>query len=112
MVMQPLPENGEVERSSIGWRRRLAYLRICLNYASQRKTMLGLLPFMALDFAISGEQKLSRLSWDRLRQRPHSGVLLYESRRRYRFEDFCKAMAAAESYLSVDLGKQDRHPQS
>lgn len=112
VVMQPLPENGKVERSGIGWRRRLAYLRLCLNYASQRKTMLGLLPFMALDFAISGEQKLSRLSWDRLRQRPHSGALLYEKRRRYRFEDFCKAMAAAESYLSVDFGKQDRHMQS
>ncbi|KQQ87768.1 PIG-L deacetylase family protein [Massilia sp. Leaf139] len=79
-VLSPLVENGEVERLPIPWRRRLAYLRLCLQYPSQRTTWIGLFPFVLLHYVFDGRQALQTVSIERIGQRPHEGILYYEQR--------------------------------
>lgn len=95
VVARPLPSAGAVEEEKIPLGRRLAYLRLCLSYATQRKTMLGLLPFLAIDYLISGRQKLLPLGVPQPDRRPHPGALLYERRKRFRFEDLASRLKSA-----------------
>lgn len=80
-VLSPLAENGPVERLSIPWGRRMAYLRLCLQYPSQRMTWIGLFPFVLLHYVLDGRQALQAVSVERIGQRPHGGALYYEQRR-------------------------------
>lgn len=80
-VMAPLADNGTVERISIPWRRRLRFIGHCMSYPSQFKSWLGLLPFAALHYLITGEERVQPVSGARLVQRPHEGTLYYEKRR-------------------------------
>jgi LmbE family N-acetylglucosaminyl deacetylase len=79
-VLKPLPMNGVVEEVRIPWKHRLYFLRYCLCYPSQAVTWLGIFPFVVLHYLSSGKQMLQPVSFDRLLDRPHDGVLYYEKR--------------------------------
>lgn len=79
-VLTPLAANGPVVRRRLGLRERLAQLRVCLSYPSQRRTWLGLFPFVALHMLWHGDAALQPLSVARLGERPHAGPLYYEKR--------------------------------
>lgn len=79
-TFSPLPDNGPVETSAIAWRRKLRYLRLCLQYRSQWKTWLGLLPMYAINLVARGQQILQPLNPGRLAYPPHEGRCLYERR--------------------------------
>lgn len=79
-VLSPLAANGPVEFQRIGWAKRLAYLRLCLAYPSQRTTWIGLFPFVLLHYLLDGRQAVQAASMERLQQRPHAGTLYYEQR--------------------------------
>jgi LmbE family N-acetylglucosaminyl deacetylase len=85
-VLSPLATNGPLERVVIPWRRRLSYLRLCLQYPSQLKTWIGLFPFVLLNYLLKGRQTVQPVSVARLDQRPHEGTLYYEYRRFYSWE--------------------------
>jgi LmbE family N-acetylglucosaminyl deacetylase len=79
-VLSPLEANGPVERQPIKWTRRVAYLCLCLQYPSQAKTWIGLLPFVLLHYLLDGRQALQAVSLERLQHRPHPDTLYYEQR--------------------------------
>jgi LmbE family N-acetylglucosaminyl deacetylase len=85
-VLAPLPGNGPVESFSIPPSRRLAYLRLCLQYPSQWKTWIGLFPFVLLHYIVHGRQTLQAVRIERLDERPHAGTLYYEQRNFCRWE--------------------------
>ncbi|MBM3527016.1 MAG: PIG-L family deacetylase [Alphaproteobacteria bacterium] len=87
-VLAPISENGPVDSTPIPASRRVRYLRLCLTYRSQLKSMTGLMPFIASHYAIRGTQDLQRIDPVRLRERPHPGPLLYERMRGGTFESF------------------------
>lgn len=79
-VLKPISENGVVNKQTISFKNRLRFLRYCLSYPSQRKTWIGLLPFVAMRYLFSPCQELQEVSIERLKSRPHSGKLYYEKR--------------------------------
>lgn len=111
VVFRPLAANGRIIRSAIPSRRRLAYLRYCLIYATQRKTMAGLVPFMALDYLIDRHQKLQPVSSARLAERPHPGKLLYEKRGRASFEQVAAAIATLGFPVPIEISTAAHPPE-
>ncbi len=91
-VMTPLPQNGPVRERAIPWRARLAYLRHCLSYPSQRGTWIGLFPFVLLHYLTRGAQLLQPVDPARLNQRPHPGALYYEKRRFFSWDRMARAL--------------------
>jgi LmbE family N-acetylglucosaminyl deacetylase len=83
-VLSPLAANGPAETVRIPLARRLAYLRLCLQYPSQRMTWIGLFPFVLLHYLVRGTQTLQGVSLARMEERPHAGMLYYE------YRDFCR----------------------
>lgn len=79
-VFNPLADNGAVILREITLRNRVRFLRYCLSYPSQRRTWLGLFPFVLFHYLHSGTQQLQRASTLRLAARPHAGALYYEKR--------------------------------
>jgi LmbE family N-acetylglucosaminyl deacetylase len=93
-VLAPLPENGPVRASAIAWRERLLHLRLCLSYPSQRKTWIGLFPFVALAYLTRGVQSLQPVAPERIASRPHAGKLYYEKRQFFTWEQMNEAIGA------------------
>lgn len=93
-VLNPLSLNGKPERTPIAWRDRLRFLAFCLSYSSQAKAWLGLFPFVLLHYLTRGEQVLQSVSLERIRQRPHTGALYYESRRFFTWEQMVAKLSA------------------
>lgn len=85
-VLMPLGANGAVQQTAIPWRKRLAYLRLCLSYPSQLVTWIGLFPFVLLHYVVRGKQAVQAVQSDRTRERPHGGMLYYEYRGFYQWE--------------------------
>jgi LmbE family N-acetylglucosaminyl deacetylase len=79
-VLTPLAANGPVEASRIPFSRRLAYLRLCLQYPSQPITWIGLFPFVLLHYMLRGKQTLQAVNLERIKEKPHAGTLYYEHR--------------------------------
>lgn len=79
-VLSPLGANGAAAVIRLGPGRRLAYTLLCLRYASQWKTWVGLFPFVALHFLLAGRQASQALDPARLAAPPHEGPPLYERR--------------------------------
>jgi hypothetical protein len=92
-VLAPLATNGIVERSVIPFAQRLRYLRLCLSYPSQRITWLGLFPFVFLHYLLRGVQTLQPVTLARTLERPHPGMLYYEYRQFYRWEQLQERLA-------------------
>ncbi|HEB52540.1 MAG TPA: PIG-L family deacetylase [bacterium] len=93
-VLTPLPQNGSVEARRLSLHQRLRNLRLCLGYPSQRRTWLGLLPFVAARLLLDGRQTLQRLHLERVADRPHGGRLYYEKRGFLTFDRLQQAIAA------------------
>lgn len=93
-VLAPLPQNGPVRSWSIPWRARRTYLSHCLSYPSQRKTWIGLFPFVLLHYLVHGTQALQPVDPARLAQRPHPGPLYYEKRRFFSWDRMVRALDA------------------
>ena len=83
-----LPENGEPVFARISWKQRIKFITFCFFYSSQIKTWLGLFPFFLIHYLFNGTQALQRTSADRIHLPPHAGVLLYERRGVYSYEEF------------------------
>lgn len=96
-VLSPLAQNGPVERSRIGVVDRFRQLRHCLRYPSQRRTWIGLLPFVALRLLSRGRQSLQRVQLARIAERPHEGPLYYEKRGFLAYERMREAIDAWRS---------------
>jgi hypothetical protein len=79
-TLSPLPENGFVNQSPIGWRDRLRYVRLCLSYPSQWRTWIGLFPFACAHYVCHGVQQLQYVDNARILQPPHARPLYYERR--------------------------------
>jgi LmbE family N-acetylglucosaminyl deacetylase len=79
-VMRPLPMNGPVEPVAVPWKHRIAFMRHCLSYPSQRKTWIGLFPFVLLHYVFGGRDAMQPVAPERLASRPHEGPLYYERR--------------------------------
>ncbi|MGY4493056.1 PIG-L deacetylase family protein [Pseudomonas sp. TE3610] len=91
-AMSALPENGPVERQSIGWRDRLRYIKLCLSYPSQWRSWIGLFPFVGGHYFIFGVQTLQGVNRQRLKERPHQGPLYYEKRGFLDWPTMCTAI--------------------
>ncbi len=99
-LQSPLPENGSVDRKSIGLLDRLRYVGLCLSYPSQWRTWLGLFPFACFNYLFVGVQQLQSVDRLRLNQPPHVRPLYYERRA---FLDWPTLRAAVES---IDIDKK------
>jgi LmbE family N-acetylglucosaminyl deacetylase len=93
-VLAPLPQNGPVRSWPIPWRARKAYLGHCLSYPSQRKTWIGLFPFVLLHYLLRGTQTLQPVDPARLGERPHPGPLYYEKRRFFSWDRMVRVLDA------------------
>lgn len=93
-VLSPLPENGPATDTRIAWRDRLRFLRLCLSYPSQRTTWIGLFPFVAMHYLISGVQSLQTVSFERIGLRPHPGALYYEKRNFFSWDEMARLLSA------------------
>jgi hypothetical protein len=85
-----LPENGEPVFARISWKQRIKFITLCFFYSSQIKTWLGLFPFFLIHYLFNGTQAFQRISAERIRLPPHAGVLLYERRGMYSYEEFAQ----------------------
>ncbi|MBS0244722.1 MAG: PIG-L family deacetylase, partial [Proteobacteria bacterium] len=94
VVFRTLAANGPTEELSIAQADWLRYLSHSAHYPSQRKAMIGLAPLIAAHYAFGGGLRLQPLSLPRIADRPHSGALLYESRKRESFERFATRVQA------------------
>ena len=97
-VLASIVENGPSEAMPIPAARWMRYLRLCLLYRSQLKSMGALLPFMAEHYARRSVQNLQAVDPSRVRGRPHEGPLFYERHRKMPFEEFKKHL---DGFLSV-----------
>lgn len=98
-VLRTLPQNGAVEAYHATWPERLRALALCLEYASQWKTWVGLLPFLTLHLVTAGTFPRQRIDLGRLRQAPHPGAPLYERRGFLAYSEF---RAAADRFISLN----------
>lgn len=92
-VLSPLAANGPAGVTRIPWPSRVRHLRQCLRYPSQRKTWLGLFPFVLLHYLVNGVQRLQPVSMARLDERPHAGLLFYERRFGFSWEQMQACLA-------------------
>jgi hypothetical protein len=98
-VLSPLIENGPITKTRISLGNRLRYLGLCLRYPSQKKTWLGLFPFVALAMLLRGRQTLQAIEPNRIHERPHQGRLYYEQR------GFLAYATLAKAIQNLSLGK-------
>ena len=89
-LFSPLVKNGKVFRDPYTWRYRFKFIIAFLTYRSQTKTLVGLFPFYLYYQLVIGYQILQTASSDRVYEKPHLGMLLYEKRKTYRWSDFAK----------------------
>jgi len=101
-VLSTLTQNGLVNKIKIPIRSRIRYLIYCTLYRSQRKTWVGLLPFVILDYVFSGSQKTQALNLNALDQTPTKREALYDIRGNYRVEDFAKNVSTFKNSLEIN----------
>jgi LmbE family N-acetylglucosaminyl deacetylase len=101
-VLAPLPQNGPVRRWTMSWGERIAFLRHCLSYPSQRVTWIGLFPFVLLHYLLRGVQTLQPVDPARLRERPHAGPLYYEKRGFFTWDEMARRLGAWRVADSID----------
>lgn len=87
-VNKTLQRNGATLVTS---NRRLSafkYLALALNYRSQWKSMIGLLPLYFFHWCFFAGIKTQSIDINLAFKRPHKGLLLYEKRNRYTYREF------------------------
>lgn len=80
VMFQPLKANGPVLATRISRPRLLHYMKLVTLYRSQKKTVLGLFPFIVWHYLRAGTQMLQPIRLSRIAEYPHAGNLLYEKR--------------------------------
>jgi N-acetylglucosamine malate deacetylase 1 len=99
-VLAPIDRGGPVIQQQIPFANRLKHLAMCWMYRSQKKTFVGLYPFVVAHYVLNGVQSLQRLNVATLSQRPHDRPLLYERRGWMRWEEFNRDTASfVRTYL-------------
>jgi len=94
-----LPENGEPVFTPIPWRQRIKFIAFCFFYKSQIKTWFGLFPFFVFHYLFGGTQALQRVSVDRIYCPPHAGILLYERKGVYTYNEFMQDIERFKRHL-------------
>ena len=103
-VLRPLAANGAVERRKIPLPLRARYLRLCLQYPSQRNTWIGLFPFVFLHYILRGVQTLQPVTLARIGAKPHGGMLYYEYRQFYRWD---RMLHQLQTWLATEALMQE-----
>lgn len=93
-VLKPLPANGGGVALRVAVAERVHCIVRCLQYRSQWRSFIGLLPFYALSMLRREPFTMQRCAADRVGSRPHDGSLLYERRNGPSWSDFLDATAA------------------
>ncbi len=93
-LFHPLAANGPTEDLPLSIVERVRYAGWLLRYRSQWKSVLGLLPAIALWLVIDGKYRTQPVSLERTCERPHRGLLLYERRTGLCFEEFERSTLA------------------
>jgi LmbE family N-acetylglucosaminyl deacetylase len=88
VIFQPLKSNGPVLATKISRTRRRHYVKLLTLYRSQKKSMLGLFPFIVWHYLTAGTQLLQPVDLSRIAEDPHAGQLLYEKRSSMTREQF------------------------
>jgi LmbE family N-acetylglucosaminyl deacetylase len=92
---RPLPQNGPVRRFRLGVGGLIRWM-FAVRFFILQRAWLGLWPTMFLTYWTRGFG-VQRLAPDRIRERPHEGVLLYE--RMFKVP-YAEVRAAADGFLS------------
>jgi LmbE family N-acetylglucosaminyl deacetylase len=87
----PLAANGSVVRLPLNARQKQLPRKLIRFYPSQRRTFLGLGPFIFWHSVSRSSLGLQQMELNRLWQRPTARPLLFESRNGISFDDFSKA---------------------
>ena len=98
-VCAPLP--GKYTRWPVSMRDAWRTTRLVRFYRSQRRTWLGLLPFVIWRLFIVRRVVTRDASVERVNARPHDGALFYERRFGFPYERFSAAAAAATARRSA-----------
>ena len=96
-VLSPLTTNGAVDVLPTRLSERLHCALLCLNYRSQWKSFLGLLPLYLLRMFQANAFGLQSIDPERTAQRPHEGPMLYERRGGVQWADFAAATGTFRS---------------
>ncbi len=90
-----------VEEIESAWGSRIRYVGLCLQYRSQWKSFVGLLPLYAFRLLRSRAFKRRSVDYALTSERPHSGLLLYERRAGPSWSDFAMATRDFRSGTAV-----------
>lgn len=92
-VLSPLSANGEIEVLPTTLVERLGCAALCLNYRSQWKSFVGLLPFYLWRMRRADAFWRQPVDPRRTAQRPHENSMLYERRGGPSWSEFAAATA-------------------
>ncbi len=95
-----VPGASDVLRRRLSLREALLPVGAIAAYPSQRSTWLGLGPGLAVRALLRREERLRRADPQRLRERPHAGLLLYETLFGVAADDVMRATAGVRAQLS------------
>jgi LmbE family N-acetylglucosaminyl deacetylase len=98
-TLKQLPSTVASRRPRLPVGRRVELSVLCRQYASQRRTWLGLFPGAFLERVILAREAVVRFDVSRLMERPHSGELLYERLFDLSYAAFDARIAAVRSRL-------------
>lgn len=87
-LFRPIEANGDLHSLRIPNSSVLRHLSYCLMYPTQVKTWIALFPATVWHYAFDRNQYLQDINQQALRQKPHSGDLLYERRNWLSWENF------------------------
>lgn len=80
-VLSPISENGKIIKIKINLLERIRYIFLFLQYPSQFFSWIGLFPFFFFKTLFYGKQQIQSVSFNRIYQKPHHGILYYEVRK-------------------------------
>lgn len=95
-VLRTIAENGPPRKRNIPIRNRVLFLRCCLGYPSQAKSWFGLFPMVFLHYLLRGYQETQPVSLERIRLRPHNGMLYYEKRGFFSWDEMERCLSSWE----------------
>lgn len=101
-----IKRDAAVEEIDTGLLERIRYVGFCLQYRSQWKSFMGLLPLYVLRLLRSKAFKRRSIDYALTSERPHAGPLLYERRGGPSWEDFA---AATREFRSAEPEAREDH---
>jgi len=105
-VFCPLPMTRERRQRRLNLSDGFLTLRSVLDFKSQRKTWLGLLPQTLIHCLFSRNEVFDRATAEQILAPPHEGKLLYERWKRMAFGDFKRETLPFENnFINHDKGR-------